>query len=39
MDTKNLVLCTKFMDRLCHWTMVACFFLVALLESRGFFLA
>ncbi|WP_339077272.1 formate dehydrogenase subunit gamma [Acetobacter sp. AC2005] len=37
MDTKNLVLRTKFMDRLCHWTMVACFFLVALSGISWFF--
>lgn len=37
MDTKNLILRTKFMDRLCHWTMVACFFLVALSGISWFF--
>ncbi len=37
MDTQNLILRTKFMDRLCHWTMVACFFLVALSGISWFF--
>ncbi|MBS1001893.1 formate dehydrogenase subunit gamma [Acetobacter persici] len=37
MDTKNLILRTKFIDRMCHWTMVACFFLVAMSGLSWFF--
>ncbi|MCX2561343.1 formate dehydrogenase subunit gamma [Acetobacter farinalis] len=37
MDTKNLILRTKFVDRMCHWTMVACFFLVAMSGLSWFF--
>lgn len=37
MDTKKAFLRTKFFDRMCHWTMVACFFLVAMSGLSWFF--
>lgn len=37
MDTRNLILRTKFIDRLFHWTMVVCFFLVAMSGLSWFF--
>lgn len=37
MDTDNRVLRTRFGDRLLHWTMVSCFFLVAMSGLSWFF--
>lgn len=37
MGTKHVILRTKFFDRMCHWSMVACFFLVAMSGLSWFF--
>ncbi|MGH8382362.1 formate dehydrogenase subunit gamma [Pseudomonas sp.] len=37
MNTDNLILRTRFIDRACHWFMVICFFAVALSGLSWFF--
>lgn len=37
MSKNNLILRTRFIDRACHWTVVICFFLVALSGIALFF--
>ena len=37
MSKSKMIVRTKFIDRACHWTVVICFFLVAL-SGISFFL-
>jgi cytochrome b subunit of formate dehydrogenase len=35
MSKSKMIVRTKFIDRACHWTVVICFFLVALSGFRS----
>lgn len=37
MSKSKMIVRTKFIDRACHWTVVICFFLVALSGISFFF--
>ncbi len=37
MSKSKMIVRTKFVDRACHWTVVICFFLVALSGISFFF--
>lgn len=37
MNKSKMIVRTKFIDRACHWTVVICFFLVALSGISFFF--